>query len=119
MGEEKRVTPRFSTTIEITFKEPRSFCRAYLLNISNGGLFIKTEDPLSLESMVNIKLRLPEDKEEMEIKGRVVWTNPKGRKNSFPKGMGVQFFKTSPENLEKIEDFINKHLEEIKNNSII
>ncbi len=119
MGEEKRINPRVSTTIEIIFKEPRSFCRAYMLNVSNGGLFIKTEEPLSLDSKVIIKLKLPEDKEEMEIMGRVVWTNPKGRKNSFPKGMGIQFFEISPEYTEKIEDFINIHLEEIKNNSII
>ncbi len=119
MEQERRSSPRVSTTIEIIFKEPKSFIRAYMLNVSNGGLFIKTEDPLPLDSFVVLKVKIPTDPGDMEIKGRVVWTNPRGRKNSFLKGMGIQFVSLKPADKEKIDAFVEKHFEEIKADSLI
>jgi len=118
MEEEKREVPRSPVKIEIMFKEFGSFIRVYMLNVSNGGLFIKTENPLPLDSPVHLKMKLPGEANTMEVEGRVVWNNPKGRKNSFPKGMGIQFVKMLPEYAEKMQGFVEKYRKEIENHSI-
>ena len=119
MGQEKRGRPRATTKIEITFKEVGGFVKAYMLNVSNGGLFVKAEDPLPLDSPVLLKLTLPGESEEMQIGGCVVWNNPKDRKNSFPKGMGIQFVEIKPEHAKKIEGFVKKYQKEIKARSFL
>lgn len=119
MVEERRANPRATTKIEITFKESGAFFKAYMLNVSRGGLFIKTDSPLVLETSVLLLLKLPSENETLEIDGRVVWVNPKSRKNSFPKGMGIQFVNMKPEDEEKIKNFVEEHLKEIENYSIM
>ncbi len=119
MGEEKRQSPRANTKIEIMFKEFGAFIKVYMLNVSNGGLFIKTDNPLPLEAPVLLKLTLPGAPDAMEIEGRVVWNNPKGRKNSFPKGMGIQFIKMAPEHEEIIQGFVDKYRKEIEHHSLM
>ena len=119
MPDEKRTNLRANTEIQILFKELGAFSKVYMLNVSNGGLFIKTDDPLPLEKTVVLRLQLPGETEMMEIEGRVIWNNPKGVKNSFPRGMGIQFVKMEPENQETIEAFVKKHREEIEHHSIM
>jgi len=119
MTQEKRSSPRATTRIEIVFKEVGSFIKAYMLNVSNGGLFVKADDPLPLDSPVILRVTLPEESEEIEIQGSVVWNNPKGRKNSFPKGMGIQFVEIKPEHAEKIDEFVKKYHKEIKERSFL
>ena len=119
MDQEKRSGPRATTKIEIMFKEIGGFIKAYMLNVSNGGLFVKADDPLPLDSPVNLKLTLPGESEEMQIQGRVVWNNPKGRKDSFPKGMGIQFVEIKPEHAEKINEFVKRYHKEIKDRSFL
>jgi uncharacterized protein (TIGR02266 family) len=119
VSQNMRSSPRIATKIEITFKEPGSLIRAYMLNVSNGGIFVKTDKPIKLDSVVSLIIGLPGDPEKMEIQGRVVWSNPTGDKSSFPKGMGLQFVNLNSENREKIGDFVDTHSNEIQNNSII
>ena len=64
-------------------------------------------------------MKLPGDSDFMEIEGRVVWNNPKGRKNSFPKGMGIQFMNMSSDHQEKIKVFVDKHRHDIETHSLI
>jgi len=89
-----------------------------MFNISKGGLYVKTDEPLQLDSVVTLKVKLSWEPYEMEIEGRVVWSNPKSRKNSFPKGMGIQFVKLQPNDKEKINEFVEKYSKEIKDESI-
>ncbi len=119
MTEERRASPRATTKIEIVFKESGAFYKAYMLNVSRGGLFIKTDSPLALETSVLLLLKIPSETETMEIEGRVVWVNPKSRKNSFPKGMGIQFVQMKSEDEEKIKSFVEEHFKEIENYSIM
>jgi type IV pilus assembly protein PilZ len=101
------------------FREYGAFVKAYMLNVSNGGLFVKTEEPFPLDHPVSLRLILPSDKAPLDIEGRVVWINPKGRKNSFPKGMGIQFEKMDDAARGKLDEFVEKYQKEIQNYSIL
>ncbi|MFC1591616.1 TIGR02266 family protein [Thermodesulfobacteriota bacterium] len=118
MEDERRKTPRIETNIEIMFKEKGSFIKAYMINVSNGGVFIKTENPLPLEAPVHLKMNLPGENEYMDIRGMVVWSNPKGTNNAFPNGMGIQFVTVQPDDKAKIQEFVDENKSEIKRKSI-
>jgi uncharacterized protein (TIGR02266 family) len=119
MAEKQRTSQRTPTKIEVMFREYGAFVKAYMLNVSNGGLFVKTEEPFPLDHPVSLRLILPSDSTPLDIEGRVVWINPKGRKNSFPKGMGIQFEKMDEAARNKLNEFVAKYQKEIQNYSIL
>jgi type IV pilus assembly protein PilZ len=108
MGIERRVMPRVDTSLEIAFRTAGVNRYSYMLNLSSGGLFIKTEQPLSIDVELEMSIQLPDDPEIMDIAGRVVWTKPES--HAFPAGMGIQFIGLPPEYRQKIESFVEKNL---------
>jgi len=116
--EEQRTSPRCETKIDILFKESGAFIRSYMLNVSNGGLFLKTDKPLPIDTTVTLLIRLPGQAEPMEIQGCVVWTNPRGKNTAFPCGMGIQFTKMTPEQKKIIDDFVAQHQDKIKQSAL-
>ena len=117
MGENERESPRIATNIEIKFREKGSFIRSYMLNVNNGGLFLKTEKPMHIDAEVTMHIQLPDDHETMTIEGRVVWANTKSK--AFPAGMGIQFTQIMPEHKAKIKAFVDANFKEIKSSSIM
>ena len=115
--DDKRTSSRVPTNIEIVFRESGSFIKSYMINVSRGGVFIKTGHPLPLESELSLKIQLPGDTEKIAIQGKVVWTNSHSK--AFPVGMGIQFTDIAPEHKEKIDAFVEAHLEQIKKHSIL
>jgi type IV pilus assembly protein PilZ len=115
--EEKRTSPRIATNVEIVFREAGSFIKSYMLNVSNGGIFIKTDHPLPLDSVLALRIQLPDDKEKMDITGRVVLTNSKGK--AFPLGMGIQFTAVAPAHKDRIAAFVAANLVQIQKLSLL
>ena len=115
--EDKRTSPRVAPNIEIVFRESGSFIKSYMLNVSGGGIFIRTDRPLPLDSALAIKMQLPGDSEKMPVQGKVVWSN--GHSKAFPAGMGIQFTEVAPGHKEKIDAFVQAHLQDIRKKSIL
>lgn len=106
--------------IEIMFKEFSSFIKVYMPNIVNGGLFIRTDNPLPLDAPVLLRMRLPEEENAIEVSGRVVWSFVKGNKKALlPKGMGIQFVDMHPDHADKIRDIVHRFKNEIERSSIM
>ena len=116
---EKRAHPRAAITIEIEFKEEMDFIKAYLLNISGGGIFIKIDEALLLDTVVHLRFKLPRDSQLIEAEGKIVWCNPKGGRGYFPKGIGIKFTKLDSDDADKIKAFVDKHYGEIENHSFL
>jgi hypothetical protein len=82
----RRQEPRL--TINKEFDSFDQFVREYVTNISRSGVFIKTAEPLSVGSIVNLRFTVVmDDVETIEGEGEVV------RVESEPSGMGVVFRK--------------------------
>lgn len=116
---DKRSEIRIATKIEIEYKDSMDFVKSYMLNISKGGVFIHTDDASPLDTMVLLHIKLPGAPDIIETQGKVVWSNPKGGRGYLPRGMGIQFVKIRPADLETINKFVNEHRAQIESHSFI
>jgi len=108
MEEKRQACPRIATNIRIAFQDSGAPVSSYILNLSSGGIFIKTDDPPPVDSTVSLRFHLPGDLEPINIEGRVVWIKQTG--NSFPSGMGIEFTEISPLHKQKIHAFVESRI---------
>jgi uncharacterized protein (TIGR02266 family) len=105
----KRRAPRKPFKLEVSYAEEArlSDCTvSYTFNVSAGGLFLETENPLPLGTNLEIKLSLPENNHAINCKGRVAWVNfiTSPIRSDHPTGMGVEFLCLEEEQL--FQDFL-------------
>jgi uncharacterized protein (TIGR02266 family) len=98
------VDRRYETrrTINHEFKSVEQFIGEYVVNLSRGGVFIRSDDPLPVGTRVNLKFSVIfEDLEIIEGVGEVVRVVGPG-KGETP-GMGVVFVELSQVSKELVE----------------
>ncbi len=105
---ERRREDRVEAELEVQYRTAQEFLAAYSKNISGGGIFIRTQQPLTLNRPVVVRFTLPGVDHRFEVQGIVVWTNSTPSRTSFPAGMGIKFLHMKKEDSELIADFINK-----------
>ncbi len=116
---ERRAYPRAEVKIEIEFKYTIDFVTSYMLNISKGGLFIRTDEALPLNTIVFLRFTMPGDTKPIETEGKVVWCNTNKAKGYFPRGMGIKFLNLNIDAAEKIKLFVDEHIAQIQSHSFL
>ncbi len=109
-GEERRRHPRKEIDIEIVYSSLDAFFCDYASNISRGGVFIKTENPLHVGSKINLRFSLPGSDRIIETKGRVVHTFSGKSRKKEPHGMGIHFEELGDDDRELIESLWEESL---------
>jgi len=81
------------------------------LNLSSGGLFLKTEIPLETGENFLLRFTLPGQKSELSCKAKVTWVNKKEyrKKHLCPPGGGLQFLGLPVENMKALLEFIRQN----------
>ena len=75
-------------------------------NLSRGGVFIRTADPLEPGRRLLVELELP-DGRPFEAIGRVAWAKqPLGSEDAEPRGVGVQFLGSAPGQFTTLEAYL-------------
>ena len=108
--EDQRADPRAPVELEVHYRSAQEFLTAYTVNISGGGIFIKTREPLPLNQAVHLRFTLPGIARVFNLHGLVVWTNPQPSRSSFPSGMGIKFMNLDPEGKKLIAGFVKTKL---------
>ena len=82
------------------------FCR----DLGAGGVFIQTTKPLPTGSDIDLTFTIPDSKETLSTKGKVIWVQApvEGRKDLAP-GMGVQFEGFSTEQRQLLDNFVTRY----------
>ena len=75
---------------------------ALTLNISKGGLAIRTMSPLSMSTDVRTRFQLPGSGHEIDTHSRVVWSDRRV-------GMGTQFVQVDVGNQTAIDEYVDRH----------
>ncbi|HWE25878.1 MAG TPA: TIGR02266 family protein [Myxococcales bacterium] len=104
---DRRATARYSTRFAVRFGTVDEFKREYATNISSGGLFIRTEAPPEMNSVIDVVLELPGGK-PVEAKAMVVHrvTAHEAARLNLEPGAGVQFVEGDDRFRERIDKFV-------------
>ncbi|MGH7395065.1 MAG: TIGR02266 family protein [Candidatus Methylomirabilales bacterium] len=100
--------PRATVRLPVEYQITAPAIAAYCLNISQGGMFIRTPDPAPPNREVIVRFRLPGLGREFRVRGRVVWSNPTPMANPFPPGMGVQFLGLEEKTARLLGDYVER-----------
>ncbi len=98
----RRDSPRVTLGIPISYRLDNTIASALTLNISKGGLAVRTMSPLQQGSKVRARFRLPGGKSDIDAEARVSWTDRRI-------GMGLQFEQVQPADQAAIDAFIDHH----------
>ena len=108
-GIEKRKDPRFDVQIKVDYESKDIFESNYMMNISRGGVFIRTDNPLPMHSSLTLRFTFPDSSVAIETAGEVVWTYDmkKGSVTVSP-GMGIRFTAFPEELRTYLEGYLKK-----------
>ena len=108
-GADRRRFPRLplNLLVQYRFDSYDEFLAEYAINISTGGIFIRTDTPYEEGAMIFMQFSLKDGRKLIEGMGKVVRVNPievDGR----AAGMGVEFVNFDPESIELIDNIMKQ-----------
>ena len=98
----RRSSPRVVLGIPIQYRFGNTIAAALTLNLSHGGIAIRTTSPLDAGAKVKVRFRMPGSKRDVDAEGRVAWSDRRV-------GMGIQFETVDPANQAIIDNFVDAH----------
>ena len=98
----RRGSPRVVLGIPVAYRFGNTIAAALTLNLSKGGVAIRTMSPLQSGSKVRVRFRLPGSKRDVEAESRVSWSDRRV-------GMGLQFEKVEAPDQAAIDEFVDQH----------
>ena len=104
---EKRRSDRLHHELPVAYRSVGSFLTDWATDISRGGLFINTKNPLPVGTMVKLIIQLPGAAFPVDMVGRVTRVNGDAEVKAGP-GMGIEFTDLDGAKRERIESFVEK-----------
>lgn len=107
---EAQADPNAITRVSVEFRDAVQFYEGLALSLSSGGIFVKTEHLLPIDSLLDMETKLLQEGIEFRVSGKVIWVNPREAQGR-PAGLGIKFPKLSSIQRQIITDFANGDLE--------
>jgi uncharacterized protein (TIGR02266 family) len=98
----RRSSPRVVLGIPIQYRFGNTIAAALTLNLSHGGIAIRTTSPLESGTRLKVRFRMPGSKSDIDAEGRVAWHDRRV-------GMGVQFESVDSDSQTLIDNFVDAH----------
>lgn len=92
-GIDNRIQLRAPIELRVDYKKMNTFFADYTKNLSKGGTFIKTRQPLAMGTTLVFRLGIPGFEAPVELNGEVTWildAAAAAAQNTEP-GMGIRF----------------------------
>jgi uncharacterized protein (TIGR02266 family) len=98
----RRSSPRVVLGIPIQYRFGNTIAAALTLNLSHGGIAIRTTSPLEAGTKIKIRFRMPGSKRDIDAEGHVAWSDRRV-------GMGIQFETVESAHQAIIDNFVDAH----------
>jgi len=99
------------TRVQLKFEKFSGFINEFSANISPGGIFIRSERPAPVGTLVDFEFRLGDGFELIKGRGEVVWVRETSDDPAHPAGMGLSFQEISPQGKELIYKVVDRHVQ--------
>ncbi len=97
----RRLSARVALGIPVAYRCGDAIASATALNLSKGGLGLRTMSPLEVGAVVRVQFRLPRTERDVEATARVAWSDLRA-------GMGLEFQEVASGDLAAIEEFVDR-----------
>jgi uncharacterized protein (TIGR02266 family) len=98
----RRSSPRVVLGIPVAYRFGNTIAAALTLNLSRGGIAIRTTSPLETGARARVRFRLPGGSRDADAEARVAWSDRRV-------GMGLQFERVEPADKHAIDAFVDGH----------
>jgi len=75
------------------------------VNISTGGIFITTAEPIGVKVKLNLEFLVPDTLNSVQVQGESVWSRPLEFQTDLSQGTGIRFFGLAEPYLSLIRDY--------------
>lgn len=104
VAQERRSAIRHRVEAEVTLESESHVFTGLVRDVSRGGVFVATYQPLPVGTSVVLDLILPDDR--IEVRGKVRWRRDLCEEAA--PGMGIEFEKLDTKALSTIEAFCDR-----------
>jgi len=109
---EKRLHDRIALKARVDYEllSEDTFLFEYTSNLSRGGIFLATRNPLPIGTQIHLRFTLPApENRTIKVTGQVAWVNEykPGKVNLNP-GMGIEFVNLSEKDNEAITRLVKR-----------
>src|SRR5258705_5697514 len=98
----RRSGPRVVLGIPIAYRLGNTIAAAVTLNISRGGVAVRTTNPLDKGTVVKVRFRMPMGKKDIDVKPKGTWTDRRV-------GMGLEFAGLGEEDQRAVAEWVDSH----------
>ena len=98
----RRTGPRVVLGIPIAYRFGNTIAAAVTLNISRGGVAVRTTSPLELGAVVKTRFRMPLSKKDIDVESKVAWSDKRV-------GMGLEFTGLAADDQGIIAEYVDSH----------
>jgi len=107
---DSREHPRFEGTYHVQYKTVDELVLAYTSDLSRGGMFLRTDEFLPINAVIQVKIELPEGAGEVGHMGRVAYVRDRdtAATQNLPMGMGVEFLDLDAERMAQLTRFVTE-----------
>lgn len=98
----RRRHPRVILGVSIHYRVGQTIAAALTLNLSHGGVGIRTASPVGAGTRAHVRFKLPGSEADIDAVGRVAWYDRRG-------GMGIRFEAVDPDAQALIDSVVDAH----------
>jgi len=108
----RRFAVRVPAHMDVVFESSRGFNKAYLRNISEGGVYVESDLPLEMGNRFELTIQVEHPPKTIELPVEVVWVNRNPSEDSgLKRGVGVAFLDLDPQHKAEIKALIHHALD--------
>lgn len=107
---DRRQAPRVLVDLEVDYASEENFLFAYITDISETGIFVRTTAPEQPGTRLNLRFRPDDSGPQIEVEGEVIWVNPyrPGAPDNLHPGMGIRFVELDEELRDRLLDLVRR-----------
>lgn len=111
----RRAHERTAISLAVEYEKLSTFLVDYTLNISKGGMFLKTDTPLPVGTQLRFAVQVPHLDDPLQLRGRVTWIRNSAEPEADaarPPGMGIELLFATADERARVEQQVVSLIEE-------
>ncbi|HEY0251344.1 MAG TPA: TIGR02266 family protein [Kofleriaceae bacterium] len=106
---DRRAATRVLVDFEVDYDAEDNYLFAYITDISETGIFVRTVSPEQPGTNLNLRFRI-DDGPQIAVEGTVIWVNPyrPTSKDNLHPGMGIRFIDMDDELKDRLLELVRR-----------